>query len=44
MARQEQTCWRCGTQWVAEDRPPTTLRVIQGGGVDSAPAIAVATG
>jgi hypothetical protein len=44
MARQDPTCWRCGTQWVSEDRPPMTLRVIQGAGVDSAPAIAAATG
>jgi hypothetical protein len=29
---------------VSEDRPSTTLRLIQGGGADSAPAIAVATG
>jgi hypothetical protein len=31
MARQESTCWRCGTQWVSEDGPTTTLRVIAGG-------------
>jgi hypothetical protein len=31
MARQEDTCWRCGTQWAAEDGPRTTLRVIEGG-------------
>jgi len=27
MARQEATCWRCGTRWTAEDVPPTTLQV-----------------
>jgi hypothetical protein len=32
MARQEDTCWRCGTQWVSEGEPRTTLRVIAGGG------------
>ena len=32
MARQEDTCWRCGTQWASEDGPRTTLRVIAGGG------------
>ena len=31
MARQEETCWRCGTQWVSEDGPQTRLRVIPGG-------------
>jgi hypothetical protein len=31
MARQEDTCWRCGTRWVSEDRPRPTLRVIPGG-------------
>jgi hypothetical protein len=31
MARQEDTCWRCGTQWATEVEPPTTLRVITGG-------------
>ncbi len=31
MARQEDTCWRCGTQWATEDAPRTALRVIQGG-------------
>ena len=32
MARQEDTCWRCGTQWVSEEEPRTTLTVIAGGG------------
>jgi len=31
MARQEGTCWRCGSQWTSEDAPRTTLRVIAGG-------------
>jgi hypothetical protein len=31
LARQEGTCWRCGTQWAAEDGPRTTLKVIAGG-------------
>jgi predicted amidophosphoribosyltransferase len=31
MARQEDTCWRCGTQWASEDGPRTTLKVITGG-------------
>jgi hypothetical protein len=45
MARQEQTCWRCGAQWASEDQPRTTLRVLEGGGtVESAPAIAAASG
>ena len=38
MARQEDTCWRCGTQWATEDRPRTPLHVIPGG----APTDAVA--
>lgn len=32
MARQEDTCWRCGTQWVSEEEPRPTLTVIAGGG------------
>ena len=31
MARQDDSCWRCGTQWVSEDGPRTTLKVIAGG-------------
>jgi hypothetical protein len=31
MGRQEDACWRCGTQWAAEDEPRTALRVIPGG-------------
>jgi hypothetical protein len=31
MARQEDTCGRCGTQWATEDRPRTPLHVIPGG-------------
>ena len=33
MARQSETCWRCGTQWASEDEPRTRLRVIPGGAV-----------
>ena len=45
MARQEDACWRCGTQWASEDGPRTTLTVITGGAQaehPSEPAIAVA--
>jgi predicted amidophosphoribosyltransferase len=45
MARQEDACWRCGTQWASEDEPRTTLTVIAGGAPAqewAAPAIAVA--
>jgi hypothetical protein len=45
MARQEDTCWRCGTQWASEDGPRTTLKVITGGARAedrSEPAIPVA--
>jgi hypothetical protein len=47
MARQEDTCWRCGTQWASEDGPRTGLRVIAGGvgtpaGGAPQPAIAAA--
>jgi hypothetical protein len=31
MARQRDTCWRCGTRWTSEDGPRTTLRLITGG-------------
>jgi predicted amidophosphoribosyltransferase len=31
MARQTETCWRCGTRWAAEDEPRTRLRLIRGG-------------
>jgi hypothetical protein len=31
MARQEASCWRCGTQWASEVEPQTTLTVIAGG-------------
>ena len=34
MARQEDTCWRCGTQWASENAPQTALRVIPGGAPD----------
>ncbi len=45
MARQEDTCWRCGTQWASEDGPRTTLKVVAGGAHAEErpdPAIAVA--
>ena len=45
MARQEDTCWRCGTEWASEDAPRTTLKVIPGGAQAAnraEPAIAVA--
>ena len=28
MTRQDDSCWRCGTQWASEDAPPTRLRAI----------------
>jgi hypothetical protein len=31
MARQEDTCWRCGAPWASGDAPRTTLQVIAGG-------------
>jgi hypothetical protein len=31
MARQDDTCWRCDTDWVSEDAPRRRLRVIRGG-------------
>jgi predicted amidophosphoribosyltransferase len=31
MARQEDTCWRCGVQWGSEIRTRPALRVIHGG-------------
>ena len=42
MARQEDTCWRCGTQWASEDQPQTTLRLIVGGARDDPPDSAIA--
>ena len=30
MARQEDRCWRCGSEWASEDEPRTTLRLIPG--------------
>ncbi len=30
MARQQDTCWRCGNRWASEDAPRTTLEVIAG--------------
>ena len=34
MARQEDTCWRCGAQWATEDTTPATLVLIAGGAGD----------
>jgi hypothetical protein len=31
MARQAETCWRCGTHWASDDETRTLLRVIPGG-------------
>jgi hypothetical protein len=31
MARQEDSCWRCGSQWATEDVPRPALRLITGG-------------
>jgi hypothetical protein len=43
MARQEDACWRCGTEWASEAAPRTTLKVIPGGAANRAePVIAVA--
>ena len=30
MARQTDTCWRCGTEWAPEEAPRTTLRLVRG--------------
>jgi hypothetical protein len=32
MSRQEDTCWRCGSQWTFDQAPPTTLQVRAGDG------------
>src|SRR5829696_4134422 len=29
MARQEDTCWRCGIEWASEVRPRNALRVVR---------------
>jgi hypothetical protein len=34
MARQENACRRCGTQWASEDAPRTALEVLPGGAPD----------
>jgi hypothetical protein len=39
MARQEETCWRCGVEWASEEGPRTTLRLVP----DAAPGQAEAT-
>jgi hypothetical protein len=28
MARQEDSCWRCGAQWSAESEPRTKLKAV----------------
>src|SRR5215213_3736474 len=28
MARQQDTCWRCGAPWAAEQKSPRTLRLV----------------
>ena len=35
MARQEDTCWRCGTEWAQEAEPRTTWRLIPGDADDA---------
>jgi hypothetical protein len=43
MARQQDTCWRCGSQWASEDAPRTTLEAIAGGAqVEPRPVPAIA--
>jgi predicted amidophosphoribosyltransferase len=42
MSRQEDTCWRCGTRWVSEDGPRTTLKLIVGEARFDVPASATA--
>ena len=37
MARQEDACWRCGTQWASEDQPPTVLRAVPAPTTEDAP-------
>jgi hypothetical protein len=41
MARQERSCWRCGTQWEVEVAPPVVLRVVAEGGAVNVPVVAV---
>ena len=36
MASQEDSCWRCGTQWASEAGPRTTLTLIAGGAAEGA--------
>ena len=36
MARQEDACWRCGTQCVSEHAPRIALEVLPGGAPDEA--------
>lgn len=39
MARQEDACWRCGTDWATEAEPRTALRVISGGALTHMSAV-----
>jgi hypothetical protein len=42
MARQEDTCWRCGIEWAPTAAPPTTLRLVPAlGQAELAPTVAV---
>jgi hypothetical protein len=46
MARQENACWQCGTNWATEDDPITTLRLVSvgaGADVTSAPDTGIST-
>ena len=36
MARQDDACWRCGTEWAGADAPRTALEVLPGGAPDEA--------
>jgi hypothetical protein len=38
MASDEDTCWRCGVAWAAEDEPRTTLRLVTAGAASEAGA------
>jgi hypothetical protein len=37
MARQEDRCWRCGTQWAATEQSRPRLQVLIGGGTRTSP-------
>jgi hypothetical protein len=36
MASAEDSCWRCGVAWAAEDEPRTTLRLVSAGAPSTA--------